>query len=289
MREEDEIVMFIPARSLQTILFFSDRGKVYSEKAFQIPDAGRTDRGIPIINVLSLDAGERITAAVAVPTTNDANFCTMATVKGRVKRVALKEFANVRPSGMIAIGLEPGDYLSWARLTSGKDDIMLVTAQGQALRIHESVVRPQGRPGGGVAGIKLAAGDRVASMDVVESNGFLMVLTEQGFGKRVKLEEYTVKGRGGGGVATIDQKTRDRTGKVAVARVVQDDDEITVISTGGVVLRLKAKDISVMSRGARGLHVMNVGAGDLLASLARFAAAGMDQIFAEDEAPKKPA
>ncbi len=289
MREEDEIVMLIPARSLQTILFFSDRGKVYSEKAFQIPDAGRTDKGIPIINILSLDAGERITAAVAVPTTNVANFCMMATVKGRVKRVALKEFANVRPSGMIAIGLEQGDFLSWVRLTSGKDDVMLVTADGQALRIHESAVRPQGRPGSGMAGIRLAEGDKVASMDVVEPGGFLMVLTEMGFGKRVKLEEYGAKGRGGGGVATADPKSRERTGKVAVARVVQEDDEITVISTAGVVLRLKAKDISVMSRGARGLHVMNVGGGDLLASLARFAAAGMDQIFAEAETPKKPA
>ena len=289
MREEDEIVMLIPARSLQTILFFSDRGKVYSEKAFQIPDAGRTDKGIPIINVLSLDAGERITAAVAVPDFNTATFCIMATRKGRVKRVALKELASVRPSGMIAIGLDSGDYLSWVRLTSGKDDILLVTAEGQALRIHESVVRPQGRPGSGVAGIKLAAGDQVASMDVVEPGGFLMVLSEQGFGKRVKLEEYTVKGRGGGGVTTIDQKSLGRTGKVAVARVVQEDDEITAISGAGVVIRLKAKDISVMSRGARGLHVMNIGAGDLVASLARFAAAGMDQIFAEDEAPKKPA
>ncbi|HEX7395647.1 MAG TPA: DNA gyrase subunit A, partial [Anaerolineaceae bacterium] len=157
MREEDEIVMLIPARSLQTILFFSDRGKVYSEKAFQIPDAGRTDKGIPIINILSLDAGEKITAAVAVPDFNNAQFCIMATVKGRIKRVALKEFASVRPSGMIAIGLGGGDYLSWARLTSGKDDVMLVTAQGQALRIHETAIRPQGRPGSGVTGIHLDA------------------------------------------------------------------------------------------------------------------------------------
>ncbi len=286
MREEDEIVMLIPARSLQTILFFSDRGKVYSEKAFQIPDAGRTDKGIPIINILSLDAGEKITAAVAVPDFNNAQFCIMATVKGRIKRVALKEFASVRPSGMIAIGLGGGDYLSWARLTSGKDDVMLVTAQGQALRIHETAIRPQGRPGSGVTGIHLDAGDRVASMDVVEPGGFLMVLTEQGYGKRVKLEEYTVKGRSGSGVTTVDQKSMDHTGKVAVARIVQVDDEITVISAAGTVLRLKAKDISVISRTARGLHVMNMAKGDLLASLARFAAADLDKFISEDDDTK---
>jgi len=286
MREEDEIVMLIPARSLQTILFFSDRGKVYSEKAFQIPDAGRTDKGIPIINILSLDAGEKITAAVAVPDFNNAQFCIMATVKGRIKRVALKEFASVRPSGMIAIGLGGGDYLSWARLTSGKDDVMLVTAQGQALRIHETAIRPQGRPGSGVTGIHLDASDRVASMDVVEPGGFLMVLTEQGYGKRVKLEEYTVKGRSGSGVTTVDQKSMDHTGKVAVARIVQVDDEITVISAAGTVLRLKAKDISVISRTARGLHVMNMAKGDLLASLARFAAADLDKFISEDDDTK---
>jgi len=277
MREEDEIVMLIPARSLQTILFFSDRGKVYAEKAYQIPDAGRTDRGIPIINVLSLDAGERITAAVAVPDSNVANFCTMATVKGRVKRVALKEFASVRPSGLVAIGLEAGDLLAWARLTSGKDDIVLITAGGQALRLHESAIRPQGRPGTGMTGIRLDSGDRVASMDVVEPGGYLLVLTEQGFGKRVKLDEYNPKGRGTGGMATIDQKSLDRTGKIAVARVVQEADEITIISAAGVVLRVKANEISTNGRAARGSRVMAMSQGDVLASLARFGETGMEE------------
>jgi DNA gyrase subunit A len=278
--------MLIPARSLQTILFFSDRGKVYSEKAFQIPDAGRTDKGIPIVNILSLDSGERVTAAVAVPDFGLADFCVMATAKGRIKRVALKEFSSVRPSGMIAIGLDEGDTLSWARLTTGKNDIMLVTAQGQALRIHESDVRPQGRPGTGVAGIRLAKDDRVASMDVVEPGGYLMVVTEQGYGKRVKLDEYTVKGRSGSGVATADPRSMDRTGKVAVARVVQEDDEITVIAASGTVLRLRAREISVMGRGARGLRVMDVGKGDMLASLARLAVADIEKIIEEDQPAK---
>ena len=272
MREEDEIVMLIPARSLQTILFFSDRGKVYSEKAYQIPDAGRTDKGIPIVNVLSLEAGERITAAVTVPNFNDALYCTMATILGRIKRVNLKEFASVRPSGMMAIGLGEGDFLGWARLTSGKDDILLVTANGKALRIHESAIRPQGRPGSGMTGIKLDQNDRMASMDVVEPGGFLLVLTEEGYGKRVPLDEYSIKGRATGGVASASLKSLERTGKVAVARVVQENDDITVISSAGTVLRLYAREISVMGRTARGLRVMNISNGDVLVSLARFAA-----------------
>ena len=155
MREEDEVSLIIPARTLHTLLFFSDKGKVYSEKVFQIPEAGRTDRGIPVINVLALDANERITAAVAVPDFDEAHYCTMGTLRGRVKRVSLAEFASVRPSGLIAITLDPGDELCWARLTSGNDDILLVTAGGRALRFSESEIRPMGRQAGGVNGIAL--------------------------------------------------------------------------------------------------------------------------------------
>ncbi len=272
MREEDEILMLIPARSLQTILFFSDRGKVYSEKAYQIPDAGRTDKGIPIVNVLSLDAGERITAAVAVPDFSQAQFCTMATVKGRVKRVELRELASVRPSGMIAIGLEAGDFLGWARLTTGEDDVLLVTSGGQALRIHEDSIRPQGRTGGGIAGIKLERDDKVASMDVAEPGGCLLVLTENGYGKRTLLDEFPIKGRATGGVAVADQKNLERTGRVAVARVVQENEEITAITAVGMVVRLKVKEISIMGRATRGMRIMDVAKGDIVASLARIPA-----------------
>ena len=135
----------LPARTLHTVLFFSDKGKVYSEKAYQIPDANRTDKGIPIVNVLSLGPDERITAAVSVPNFDDASYLTMATISGRVKRVALSEFASVRPSGLIAITLEDKDELWWAKLTTGKDDIILVTREGQALRIHEDSIRSMRR------------------------------------------------------------------------------------------------------------------------------------------------
>lgn len=269
VREEDEVQMLIPARTLHTLLFFSDRGKVYSEKVYQLPDAGRTDKGIPIVNVLSLEPNERITAAVAVPDFDAASFCTMATVRGRVKRVALPEFASVRPSGLIAIGLDKGDELGWVRLTSGEDDIVLVTSGGQALRFSEDEIRPMGRPAGGVNGINMKKDDRLTSMEVIEPGGWLLVVTEKGYGKRTDLGEYPVKSRGTGGVMTIDQKSLARIGRIASARVVQEVDEVTVISRGGVMLRLKVRDISTSGRSTRGVRLMDVGESDVVASMAR--------------------
>jgi DNA gyrase subunit A len=277
VREADEVILMLPARTLHTILFFSDKGKVYSEKAYQIPDANRTDRGIPIVNVLSLDANERITAAVAVPNF-DAGYLTMATISGRVKRLELSELASVRPSGLIAITLDAKDELWWAKVTHGKDDILLVTREGQALRIHEDAIRCMGRQAAGVTGIKLHEGDRLASMEVVEPEGMLLVVTEQGFGKRTDLKEYPVKGRATGGVATIDQKHLPKIGRIVGTRVVQAEDEITIISSGGIMLRLKTKEINSSGRATRGFRLMNLGVGDVVASLARIAAADLKQV-----------
>ena len=269
VRDEDEVLMVIPARTLHTVLFLSDRGKVYSEKAYQIPDANRTDKGIPIVNVIALDAGERITTAVAVPDFQKAQFFTMATMKGKVKRVALSEFASVRPSGVIAINLEEKDELGWVRLTSGKDEIIMVTANGKALRISEEEIRSVGRQAGGMTGIKLRGGDHLASMEVIEPEGSLLVITERGFGKKVSLSEYPQKSRATQGVTTLDEKYQVKTGKIAVARVIQDADEATIISRNGIVLRLKVKDVVKGSRIARGMHIMDLPENDSVASLAR--------------------
>jgi DNA gyrase subunit A len=269
VRDEDEVLQLIPARTLQTLLFFSDRGKVFSEKVYQIPDANRTDRGIPLVNVLTLENGEKITAAVAVPDFNAAAYCTLATLSGRVKRMALSEFSNVRPSGLIAMSLEAGDELGWARLTSGKDEIIIVTEKGQALRCAENEFRPMGRQAGGVSGIKLGAGDQVASMEVVEKESYLLVITTQGFGKRTSMVEYPVKGRSTGGVATIDQKNLAKIGAVAMARVVKQSDEVALISKNGQALRLKVGAIPTSGRSTRGTHLMEVSPGDSVASSAR--------------------
>ena len=279
-KEEDEVLFLFPARTLNTILFFSDRGKVYSEKAYQIPDADRTARGIPIVNVLGMDAGETITAAVAVPDFVAAEYCTMATRNGRVKRVTLAEFNAVRPSGLIAITLDPGDELGWARLTNGEDEIILVTEQGQALRFSEASVRPMGRAAGGVIGIGLEKGDFVASMEVIEPEGDLLIVTAHGYGKRTPLSDYPVKGRATGGVITIDQKTLKQVGGIAAARVVQEADDLTIISSGGVILRTRVQDVKQAGRATRGVHIMSLEGSDSVASLARIAAADLRRVGA---------
>ncbi len=269
VKEEDEITTILGARTLDTLLFFTDRGKVYAQKAHQIPEASRTDKGIPAINVLALEAGERITAAVAVRSFADARYCLMATLNGKVKRVDLREFESVRPSGLIAISLENGDQLGWVRLTDGSSHVLLVTEQGYTVRFAESEVRPMGRQASGVTGISLREGDRVASMDIVEEGGGLLLITTRGWGKRVRLDEFMLKGRAIGGVMTLDHKSIAKTGKLAVARVVQENDEVALFSASGVALRVKVSSIPFKGRVAQGVSVMHLDEGDSVASIAR--------------------
>ncbi|MCJ7723590.1 MAG: DNA gyrase subunit A [Anaerolineales bacterium] len=279
-KEEDEILFMVPGRTLDTLLFFSDKGKVYSEKTYQLPDAGRTGKGIPMVNVLALDANERITAAIAVPNFETAAYCTLATAKGRIKRVALPEFASVRPSGMIAMSLDDDDELGWARLTSGRDEVILITENGQALRFPETQVRSMGRQAAGVTGIRLGKGDSVTSMDVVEPNGSLLVVTRKGFGKQTSLDEYPVKRRGTGGVATIAKKALGIVGKITSSRVVQPDDHLTLISSNGLVIRLKVKDVKQSGRATRGVHLMKLQQGDSVAAVARIATEDLKRVGA---------
>lgn len=280
-KDEDEVVILVPARTLDTILFFSDTGKVYSERAYQIPDADRTGRGIPIVNVLALGVGETVTAVVPVPDFGAAEYCMMATRNARVKRVMLSKFASVRPSGLIAISLSEGDELGWVRLTRGDDEIILVTENGQALRYSEKKVRSMGRTAAGVRGIRLRKGDRLTSMEVIESGGELLVVTTKGFGKRTFLDEYSPKGRATRGVLTIDKKAFKKVGLIVAARVVQEADDLTMISSGGVVLRTKVKNISRSGRLTRGVVLMNLKEGDSVASLARIAHADLLRVGAK--------
>ncbi len=291
-KEEDEVVMLIPARSLDSMLFFSDKGKVYSEKVYQIPDADRAAKGIPLVNVLSLDADERVTAAIAVSDFSAHGYCVLATARGKVKRVDMKEFASVRPSGLIAMNLEDGDTLGWARPTSGKDEVIFVTEQGHALRFSETKIRSMGRQAAGVQGIRLAEGDRVTSMDVVDKDGSLLVVTKGGFGKQTSLKNYTPKGRATRGIATIDQKAFDEIGKIAAARVVRNDDELTIITANGVVLRLKVKDVKQSGRATKGVHLIKPQEGDYVASVARISSEELKragaQLNGEEEKEDQP-
>jgi DNA gyrase subunit A len=271
-KDEDMVVALIPARSLDTMLFFSDWGKVYSEKVYQIPDADRAAKGIPLVNVLSLGPNERITAAIAVSDFSAHGFCVLSTIHGRVKRVVMEEFAAVRPSGLIAMSLDDGDKLGWARLTSGNDEVIFVTEHGQALRFHENKVRAMGRQAAGVQAIRLLNDDCVTSMDVVEKDGSLLVITSGGFGKQTPLSAYTPKGRATNGISTIDQKALKDIGKIVAARVIQKADDLTIITSNGVAIRIKVKDVRQAGRSTRGVHLIKPQPGDSVASVARIAA-----------------
>ncbi|HLD92614.1 MAG TPA: DNA gyrase subunit A [Anaerolineales bacterium] len=281
-KDKDEVLILVPARTLDTILFFSDRGKVYSERVYRIPDADRTARGTPIINILNVSSGETITAAVPVPDFKAAEFCMMATRKGKIKRMALSEFEAVRPSGLIAMGLDKGDALSWVHLAGSRDQIILATQRGKALRFAISAVRPMGRQAAGVRAISIKAKDQVAGMEVVESGGDLLIVTTKGYGKRTPLKEYRAKGRGTSGMLTIDAKALPAVGTIAAVRVVQDADEVTIISSAGVVLRTKVKDIKRAGRATRGVRLMNVAGGDSVATVARIAAADLKLAGAQE-------
>jgi DNA gyrase subunit A len=276
-REEDEVVYFFPACTLDTILFFSNKGKVYSTKAYQIPDANRTGRGVSVRSVLNFNDEETVTAAVAVPDFKAANYCTMVTRNGRSKRVVLSEFESIRQSGVIAITLNKDDELHWVRLTKGDDDVILVSEQGQAVRFNEQEVRAMGRVAAGVSAIKLRKGDHLASMEVVEPGGDLLIVTAKGYGKRTPLSEYPAKSRATGGVATINREAILKIGKITAARVVQEADDLTIISTNGIVLRTNVADISRQGRATRGVVLMHLQEGDSIASLARIAKANLEE------------
>lgn len=276
-REEDEVLQLIPARTLDTILFFSDRGKVYSNKAYRIPQAGRTSRGLPIVNVLNIDPHEKITAILPVSDFSESKFLVMATRQGLVKRIQLSEFIDVRPSGLIAISLKEDDQLGWVRLTSGKDNVIFITHQGYALQFPEEEIRPMKRPAMGVIGIRLRKGDQVISMENAEKGGDLLTISKLGFGKRTPLSEYPLRSRATMGVLTVDKNALSKIGNLTSARVVQPaEDSITIISANGTVMRTQAENISQYSRVARGVHIMQMREGDQVASMARFQSSDLE-------------
>jgi DNA gyrase subunit A len=264
-REKDQVVHFFAAHTLDSILFFSDKGKVYQKRAYQIPSAGRTAEGDLLVGIINLDADEQVTSAVAVSNFEEESYLTMFTRQGRVKRTSLAEFEDVRPSGLIAIRLEPGDELGWVRLTQGGQELVVVTEQGQALRFREKDVRPVGRAAMGVYSIRLESGDRVVSACVVDPDADLLTITSKGYGKRTSLSEFRAQGRYTKGVLCF---RGEGAGSVAAAAVVRPEDEIAFITTGGIALRTRAHEISRLGRRTRGVTVMDLKGGDEIASMA---------------------
>lgn len=272
LRDEEEVDIMFSVRSLQTILFFTDVGKVYSAKAYEIPSGGRTDKGISPHNVLSLGSGERITAAVPVPSFADADFCTMVTRRGIIKRVALSKFESVRPSGLIAISLREGDELGWVRVTLSGEELLIITAQGQALRFSTELVRSMGRSAAGVKGINLREGDSVTGVEVVkDENNQLLVVTSGGYGKRTSMSAYPAKGRGTGGVTTLARRLLSKTGPIVAARRVMPEDHITIVTTNGQALRTTVANVPHLGRATMGSRLIRLRESDTVASVARLA------------------
>lgn len=266
-REEDALDIMLAAGSLDHILFFTDRGKVYSERAYEIPDAARAGRGTLVQAILSLEPGETITAMAAVTSFDKAGYFVLCTRDGRIKRVRLKDFSTVRSNGLIAMSLADNDTLGWARMTDGEQDVILVTENGMSIRFHEGEVRVMGRPAGGVNAIRLRDSDRVAGLDVIgDTDTDLLIVTQFAFGKRTALDEYSPQGRYGGGVRTLARN--ERTGPIVAARTVQGDDDIALITTAGMSLRTNLDSIRQTGRSTQGVHLMNLRDGDTVASIA---------------------
>ena len=267
-KDEDGLVDLFACSSLDYLLFFTDRGKVYCERAFSIPETARAGRGTLVHTIISIDADEHVTAIVPISTFDNVDgFFVMATRFGRIKRVLLEEFAGVRPSGLIAISLEEGDTLNWVNYTDGDQEVMLVTDNGQAIRFHESQVRVMGRPAAGVNAIRLMGDDLVAGMDVVtKEDTHLLVVTREGFGKRTLISEYPCRGRFGIGIRTLARS--DKTGPIIAMRCINAGDDILLITHEGVVLRTQLHQMRETGRSTQGVRLMNLAEGDTVVGVA---------------------
>ena len=260
-REEDFVKQIFTASTHDTLLFFTNQGKVYRLKGYEIPEAGRTARGTAIVNLLSLDRGEKISAVITISNFAEGKYLLMATKKGMIKKTALSEYNSVRKSGLQAITLKEEDELIDVRMTDGEDNVVLVTREGLCITFEEKDVRPIGRVGQGVIGIKLNDGDDVIGMEpiIVGSKATLLAITENGFGKRTELDEYRVQVRGGKGVITY--KTTPKTGNIVGIRIATYDEDVMLITNTGTIIRINVKDISVLGRATQGVTLMRT-AGD---------------------------
>mgnify|MGYP003603997130 CR=1 FL=1 len=251
------------------ILFFTNKGRVYRQKGYEIPEQGRIAKGSAIVNLLPVEPGEKITAVIAVGSDMESDmdkFMFMATNQGTVKKTPVKEFNSARRAGLIAINLDKDEELIDVKLTNGKDDIIMATRNGIAIHFNEEDVRPMGRTAHGVRGITLRKDDTVVSMDCTEGEGEVLTVAEGGLGKRTKISEYRQQTRGGKGI--INLKITDKTGLIVCSKILHDDKEIMLISAAGVIIRLHAKEISTFGRNAQGVILMNLDKGDKVAAVA---------------------
>ena len=268
-KEEDFVEYLFIASMHSYILFFTTIGKVYWIKVHELPQASRAARGKPIVNLLNLEAGERVSAFLSVKEFQEGRYVVFATKNGLIKKTELMAYANPRASGIRAIGLEDADEVIGVRLTDGQQEIILSTAEGQSIRFKEEQVRATGRGTFGVVGMKLDQGDKVVSMEILTLGFNILTVSEGGYGKRTEMDEYRLQSRGGKGIITM--KTTDKTGRVVGVQQVTEDDQLMLISNKGKIIRMRIKDIRIIGRNTQGVRLIELEEGERVVSLARLA------------------
>ncbi len=265
-KAEDFVEQLFVASTHSYVLFFTNKGRVYRVRGHEIPEASRNARGTAVINLLQLEQGERIEAAIPISEYSDDAYLMMATLKGIVKKTVLSEFDSPRSGGLICISLDDNDELVSVRLTDGSQEVILVTTKGQAIRFPEDQVRHMGRSAHGVKGLSLGKDDHVIGMDIVVSSGELLVVTELGYGKRTPLTEYRITARGGKGIKTLNKT--EKTGRIVGSKIVYENNEVMLISTKGIMIRLGVGDISQVSRNTQGVRLMKLNDSDKVVAIA---------------------
>ena len=266
-KEEDFVKHLFVASTHHTFLFFTNLGKVYWRKVYELPKAGRMSKGKAVVNLLDLDPEEELTTVLAVAEFVPGSFILMATRNGLVKKTDVMAYSRPRAGGIIALNLVPGDELIAARITDGTFNVFIGTAGGKSIRFHESEIRASGRVSRGVRGIRLNAEDRIVGMEVLSHGQTLFAVTENGFGKRTLIDEYPVQKRGGKGVITI--KTNERNGQVVALLLVEEDDDLMLMTDNGILIRMPITGISVISRNTQGVKLIGMSAGERVAGAAR--------------------
>lgn len=266
-KEEDFVEQLFITSTHNYLMFFTNNGKCYRVKVYDIPETSRTSKGTAVINLINIGSEEKITAVISVKNFAEEKYLLAVTRHGYVKKTILHEYDSSRKDGLIAINLEDGDELVKVALTDGKQELLLVTAYGMAIRFSEEEVRPIGRTGQGVHGIKLEKGDYVQAMDLVRADSQVLVITENGYGKRTKIDEYRAQSRGGKGIQTI--KESKRNGNIADMLILKDGEEILAVTTEGIIIRLQVADISTSSRATMGVLLMRLGENDKVIAMAK--------------------
>jgi DNA gyrase subunit A len=284
-REEDVIEHVVYAGTHDFLLFFTNKGRVFRLKTYEVPTANLNAKGIAIVNLLQLQPEELVSAVINVSKQDVAANLMMCTVRGVVKKTPFEQYRNVRSNGLITINLDDGDELKWIRMTDGNNEVVISTAQGQAIRFHEKDVRPMGRVSRGVRGIRLRPSDKVIGMDIVEEGSSIFVISQHGYGKRTKVAQFAPHARGGVGIrsAVVNNKTGNLIGVKSLSG--DESQEVIIVSSQGQTIRLGLRDISELGRATQGVRIMRLNHGDEVVSLALVDAAGEEEIELADETP----